>query len=72
VQGIVTAAVTTAIKPTAAVAVASTFTFPLALMILVLLFLVIQSKLDRRDPRLRVKHENAFESTLAFEDEDLL
>lgn len=56
------------VKPAAAVYVASTFSFPLALMLAVLLFVVIQSRLDARDPKLRARLAAA-ETLLPFEDE---
>jgi hypothetical protein len=43
----------TAVKAEAATAVAQTFGFPLALMFAVLIFLLIQSRMDERDPKLR-------------------
>ncbi|MDO8484533.1 MAG: hypothetical protein Q7S35_06265, partial [Candidatus Limnocylindrales bacterium] len=56
------------VKPAAAVYVASTFSFPLALMLAVLLFVVIQSRLDARDPKLRARLA-ATETFIPFEDE---
>ena len=41
-------------------------------MIAVLLFLLIQSRLDGRDPKLRVAPLTAAETILAFRDEDQL
>jgi len=49
----VTDQVKSTVKPAAVAALAQTFTFPLALAVLVLLFLLIQSRLDGRDPKLR-------------------
>ena len=49
----VVAGVNIVVKPGAAATVANTFSFPLALMVVVVLFLVIQPRVDRRDPRLR-------------------
>jgi hypothetical protein len=63
--------VKTVVKPTVAASVATTFSFPLALMAFVLLFLLAQSAVDRRDPKLRAK-ANANESILGFEDEESL
>jgi hypothetical protein len=60
-----------AVKPAAAAAVATTFTFPIGLMLAVLLFLIVQSRLDRRDPKLR-SEAGASQATLQFEDEDSL
>ena len=60
------------VKPAAAVAVATTFSFPLILMIAVLLFVLVQSRLDSRDPKLRAAPRNAGEKVLLFRDEDQL
>jgi hypothetical protein len=62
--------VRTTVKPEAVAAVATTFTFPLALAVLVFLFVLIQSRLDSRDPKLRYAPASAGETYLAFEDED--
>jgi hypothetical protein len=59
-----------AVKPAAAAAVATTFTFPLGLMLAVILFLIVQDRLDRRDPKLRT--DTRRDPVLAFEDEDAL
>lgn len=61
--------VSSVVKPGAAATVATTFGFPLALMILVLLFLLVQSRLDHRDPKLRAAPQHAAELMLPFEDE---
>jgi len=68
----VAAGVSTVVKPAAAAAVATTFSFPLALMVIVLLFLLVQSRVDRRDPRLKQAGGAGPEALLGFEDEDLL
>jgi len=60
------------VKPGAAVAVATGFGFPLGLMLLVLLFLVIQNRLDHRDPKLRAAPLTHAETTVAFEEEESL
>ena len=60
------------IKPAAAAAVASNFGFPLILMILVVIFLLVQSRLDARDPKLRVAPLTPADSLVAFRDEDEL
>jgi hypothetical protein len=57
------------VKPAAAAAVASTFTFPLALMVAVLVFVVAQSRVDHRDPKLRAAPRSTAETLLPFEDE---
>ena len=61
--------VRTAVKPEAASAVAQTFGFPLVLMIAVLGFLIIQGRMDDRDPKLRRAPLTAAESTVLFADE---
>jgi uncharacterized paraquat-inducible protein A len=60
------------VKPAAAAAVVTTFGFPLILMIAVLLFLLVQSRLDGRDPKLRAAPLTASETILPFRDEDQL
>jgi hypothetical protein len=57
------------VKPAAAISVATTFSFPLVLMLAVLLYLVIQSRLDARDPKLRTAGHVATETLVPFEDE---
>ena len=57
-------------KPAAVVAVASTFGFPIGLMVAVLLFLLIQDRLDGRDPKLRAAPLTADDSMLTFGDEE--
>ncbi|HEX5823528.1 MAG TPA: hypothetical protein VFY18_03620 [Candidatus Limnocylindrales bacterium] len=54
---------------TPAVAVAASFGFPLALMLAVLLFLIIQSRLDDRDPKLRAAPLTSADTFLPFADE---
>jgi hypothetical protein len=68
----VAAQIRTTVKPAAAAAVATAFGFPLILMIAVLLFLVVQSRLDGRDPKLRAAPLTASETILQFRDEDQL
>lgn len=55
-----------AVKTEAASAVAQTFGFPLALMLAVLIFLLIQSRMDERDPKLRRAPLTAAETTVLF------
>ncbi len=62
--------VTGALKPSVVVVVATTFTFPILLALLVLLFLVVQHRLDARDPKLRHAPRSAFDTYIAFEEED--
>jgi hypothetical protein len=57
------------VKPAAAVSVASTFSFPLVLMLAVLLYLVIQARVDARDPKLRNARLQATDPLLPFQDE---
>ena len=59
------------VRPAAAAAVATTFGFPLALMIAVLLFLLVQSLLDARDPKLRRRPSNGRDTVVKFQEEDL-
>jgi hypothetical protein len=61
--------VRSAVKPEAATAVAQTFGFPLALMLAVLGFLIIQGRMDERDPKLRRAPLTAAETTVLFVDE---
>jgi mannitol-1-phosphate/altronate dehydrogenase len=58
------------VQPAAAAAVASTFGFPLALMVAVLLFLIVQSRFDGRDPKLRSAPMTAAETVLPYIDEE--
>jgi hypothetical protein len=60
------------VKPEAAAAVASTFGFPLVLMVAVLLFLLGQSRLDGRDPKLRAAPLTVADTVLPFRDEEAL
>jgi uncharacterized membrane protein YdcZ (DUF606 family) len=57
------------VKPAAALSVASTFSFPLGLMLAVLLYLVIQGRLDARDPKLRNARPLPTNTLVPFEDE---
>jgi hypothetical protein len=66
------AGMSTVVRPAAAAAVATTFSFPLALMLAVLLFLLLQRRLDDRDPKLRAAPRSTAEARLEFEDEDRL
>jgi hypothetical protein len=58
------------VQPAAVAAVASAFGFPLVLMLAVVLFLVIQSRLDSRDPKLRAAPLTAADTYLPFADGD--
>jgi hypothetical protein len=57
------------VKPLAAAAVASSFAFPLLLMVIVVFFLVVQPRMDGRDPKLRAAPRSASESLVPFEEE---
>jgi hypothetical protein len=70
VLGAVGERVRTTVKPAVVAAIASTFTFPLALAILVVLYLLVQARLDGRDPKLRYAPTSAGETYVAFEEED--
>jgi hypothetical protein len=58
------------VKPAAIIA--TTFGFPLILMLAVLFFLLIQSRMDDRDPKLRVAPLTVAEMVLPFRDEEQL
>ncbi|MGZ8474641.1 MAG: hypothetical protein ACXWWQ_00255, partial [Candidatus Limnocylindria bacterium] len=58
-----------AVSPAAAAQVAKTFGFPLALMLAVLLFLIVQDRVDRRDPKLRTAPRNVFDTVVRFKEE---
>ena len=60
------------VKPAAAAAVASSFAFPLILMLAVLFFLVVQPRIDGRDPKLRKAPRSAGETLVQFEEEGAL
>ena len=57
------------VRPAAAAAVATTFSFPLALMIAVLLFLLVQNRVDGRDPKLRAAPQTARDTVVKFKHE---
>jgi hypothetical protein len=57
------------VQPAAAAAVATAFGFPLALMLAVLAFLVIQSRLDGRDPKLRSAPLTSADTIVPFANE---
>jgi hypothetical protein len=57
------------LRPEAAATVATSFGFPLALAVLVLLFLLVQSRLDDRDPKLRSAPMTMADTLVAFEDD---
>jgi hypothetical protein len=60
------------VKPAAAAAVASSFAFPLLLMLAVVFFLVVQPRMDGRDPKLRNAPRRTGENLVQFEEEGAL
>jgi hypothetical protein len=60
------------VRADAVVAVAAHFTFPLALALAVFCFLLIQNRVDRRDPKLRIAPQHVIETLLTFRTEDEL
>ena len=60
------------IQPEAAAAVAATFGFPLLLMLLVAIFMIVQARVDHRDPKLRLAPQTAFDTVVRFSDEEAL
>jgi hypothetical protein len=64
--GSIAAKVGPTVQPAAVAAVATTFGFPLALMLAVVLFLVVQSRMDGRDPKLRAAARTTAETYLPF------
>jgi hypothetical protein len=70
VIGAVTSQVQSTVRPAVVAALAQTFTFPLALAAIVLLFLLIQGRLDERDPKLRYAPRSAGEAYIEFGEED--
>ena len=60
-----------AIPPAVGTAV-TTFGFPLGLVLAILAFLLIQNRLDRRDPKLRTAALTEADTLLPFEGEDEL
>lgn len=60
------------VHPEAVAIVAAEFTFPLVLALGVLAFLVVQHRVDRRDPKLRLAPQNVVETLVQFQGEDQL
>jgi hypothetical protein len=58
-----------AVQPEAAATVVTTFGFPFGLAALVLLFLLIQPRLDERDPKLRRAPRTMSDTLVAFDDD---
>jgi hypothetical protein len=52
----------------AAAATATTFGFPLSLTVLVLIFLMIQNRLDRKDPKLANAPLHSYQDVARFTD----
>jgi hypothetical protein len=66
------AEVSKVVRPAAAAALATSFGFPLILMVIVIGFLVIQPRLDYRDPKLRGASQKESETVMTFEEEAAL
>jgi hypothetical protein len=60
------------VKPEAAAVVAVTFGFPLALSTLVVVFLMVQGRIDARDPKLRAAPRSHRETVIPFQEEEQL
>jgi hypothetical protein len=61
--------ITETVRPEAVEAIARSFGFPLALALLVIIFLLVQDRLDDRDPKLRHAPRSAGETYIAFEED---
>ncbi|NJD29849.1 MAG: hypothetical protein FIA92_16350 [Chloroflexi bacterium] len=70
VLGVVAQQVRTTVQPEAAAVVATTFSFPLALAILVVIFLLVQARLDSRDPKLRFAPRSAGDIYIPFQEDN--
>jgi hypothetical protein len=57
------------VRPEAVAGVAQTFSFPLALALVVVLFLLVQPRLDDRDPKLRTAPRSPADLLVGFEDD---
>lgn len=57
------------IKPEVAAVVAATFGFPLILMLVVAMFVIVQSRMDNRDPKLRLAPLTIRDTMVSFADE---
>ena len=57
------------LQPQAAATVATSFGFPITLALLVVLFLLVQSRVDDRDPKLRSAPRSMADTLVAFEDD---
>jgi len=58
-----------AVSAEAAAQVVKTFGFPLALMMAVFLFLIVQDRIDRRDPKLRAAPRSFLDTFVSFKEE---
>ena len=67
--GLATEGVKAVVRPEAVATVATTFTFPLLLVLAVLLFLLVQSRLDSRDPKLRSAPLTTDDALVSFEED---
>jgi von Willebrand factor type A domain len=68
--GVALEQVSRVVQPQAAVAVAATFGFPLGLNFAVALFLLIQGRLDSRDPKLRAGSPSRSDEYVTFDEEE--
>jgi hypothetical protein len=60
------------VKPEAAAVVAVTFGFPLGLSAAVVVFLLVQGRIDARDPKLRAAPRSPRDTVVAFQEENQL
>jgi hypothetical protein len=70
VLGAVAHNIRTTVQPDVVAAVATTFSFPLILAIAVVAFLLLQARLDSRDPKIRFAPRSAGEVYIAFEEDE--
>jgi hypothetical protein len=57
------------VRPEVVASVATTLSFPILLAVAVLLFLLIQSRMDARDPKLRSAPLTMADTLVAFEED---
>ncbi len=57
------------VKPEVVATVATTFSFPILLALAVLLFLLVQTRMDARDPKLRSAPLTMDDTLVAFEED---
>jgi hypothetical protein len=60
------------VQPQAAGVIAAEFGFPLVLTLAVIGFLVVQSRVDHRDPKLRLAPQSTVETIVKFKEESEL